>query len=111
LAASALMTTSASTQSTAYKQQLRDQLAHFQPLSPGPVRMDLAFLVGAHRNWLNLWKPTIDALTPILGHTRLDQEWHPRDGRIVEVGLHLRARPDRGNDVTIGVGAQRSAVN
>jgi hypothetical protein len=57
LAASALMTTSASTQSTAYKQQLRDQLAHIQPLSPGPVRMELAFLVGAHRNWLNLWKP------------------------------------------------------
>jgi hypothetical protein len=110
-AASAVITTSASAQSTEYKQQLRDQLLHRQPLSPGPVRLDLAFLVSAHRNWINLWKPTIDALTPILGPTRPDREWHPRDRRIVELGLHDRARPDRSTDVTIAVRAQHSATN
>jgi hypothetical protein len=110
-AASALTTTSASSQSTAYKQQLRDELLHLEPLSAGPVRLDLAFLVGARRNWTNLWKPTIDALTPILGPTRPDREWHPRDGRIVELGLHLRAHPDRRTDVTIAVRAQHSATN
>jgi hypothetical protein len=74
------------------------------------VRLDLAFLVSAHRNWINLWKPTI-ALTPILGPTRPDRQWYPRDGRIVELGLHHRARPDLGTDVTIAVRANHSATN
>jgi hypothetical protein len=108
--ASALTTTTASVQSTAYKQQVRDQLLHLGPLESGPVRLELAFMASARRNWISFWKPTIDALTPILGPTRPDREWHPRDGRIVELGLHLRARPDHGNDITIAIGARRSRV-
>jgi len=40
------------------------------PLPPGPVRMELGFTVGPVRGWMNLWKPTLDALGQILGHAR-----------------------------------------
>jgi hypothetical protein len=98
-------------QSIAYKQQLYDQLVHLQPLRPGPVRLDLAFLADARRNWFNLWKPTIDALTPILGPTRPDPQWHPRDGRIVELGLHLRVPREPGDDVMIAVAPRHFPMN
>jgi len=39
-------------------------------------------------DWLNLWKPAIDVLDGLLGQTVSGQSWHPRDGRIVEPGLH-----------------------
>ena len=60
--------TSASSQSTAFKEQIRAQLSGASPIPPGPVRMQLCFTVGPTRNWLNLWKPAIDALGQILGH-------------------------------------------
>ena len=44
----------------------------------GAVRLQLAFVVGPQRNWLSLWKPTIDALDPLLGRTRADRDWHPK---------------------------------
>jgi hypothetical protein len=53
------------------------------------VRLQISFTVGLRRNWLNLWKPRIDALDPLLGRTRSHGEWHPRDGRIIDLGLHL----------------------
>jgi hypothetical protein len=42
---------------------------------------------GPSRNWINLWKPTIDALGPLLGEG--DRMWNPRDGAIVDLALHL----------------------
>ena len=57
------------------------------------------------RNWLDLWKPTIDALDPLLGRTHPDRDWHPRDGRIVDLGLHLDVDPSLGNDVVISIAA------
>ena len=30
-----------------------------------PVRLEIAFTLGPRRNWLNLWKPTIEAPVPI----------------------------------------------
>jgi hypothetical protein len=95
--------TSASASSTAYKQQIHDQLADARTLSEGPVSLQLAFVVGPSRNWLNLWKPTIDALDPLLGRTRPGRAWHPRDGRIVELGLHCAVDPDLVNDILISV--------
>ena len=77
-----------SSQSTAFKQQIHDQLTSAAALPDGPVRMQLSFTVGPRRNWLNLWKPTIDALGQILGSASPDRLWHPQDGRIVELGLH-----------------------
>jgi hypothetical protein len=71
------------------------------------VHLQLHFTVGPSRNWLNLWKPVIDALGKILGHAPAAPAWAPLDGRIVELGLHCRVDPALGNDVTIAVAAQR----
>src|SRR3546814_6379419 len=50
-------------------------------IAPGPVQLQLGYVVGPQRNWTSLWKPTIDALDPLLGRTREDRDWHPKDGR------------------------------
>jgi len=92
-----------------YKRQVRSKVAHAAELPAGPIRLELSFIVGPSRNWLNLWKPTIDALDPLLGRTRPDRDWHPRDGRITELGLHLRVDPAARYDVTIAIAASSAA--
>lgn len=84
----ATVETTAAADTPAYKLQVRDQLPSSGLPEDCPVRLELSFVVGPSRNWINLWKPTIDALDPILGRTRAEREWHPKDGRIVELGLH-----------------------
>jgi len=98
--------TDASSQSPAFKEQIRHQLGAATPLPPGPVRLQLSFTVGPGRNWLNLWKPAIDALGPILGHAPSAGPWAPLDGRIVDLGLHSRVDPAMGNEVLIAIAAQ-----
>lgn len=97
--------TTASSQSATFKQQIQDQLRGAVALKDGRVALHLSFTVGPTRNWLNLWKPTIDALEPILGSSSPRRQWHPRDGRIVELGLHFCRDSEIGNDVTITIGA------
>jgi hypothetical protein len=97
--------TDASSQSEEFKEQIRDQLATARPLPPGPVRMQISFTVGPTRNWLNLWKPVIDALGQILGHTPSARPWSPLDGRVVDLGLHCRVDPAMRNDILIAIGA------
>ena len=75
-------------------------------LPAGPVRLELAFVIGPGRNWMNLWKPTIDALDPLLGRTRPDQAWHPLDGRITELGMHRTVDPAAHHDVTVAIAAE-----
>jgi len=99
--------TNTSSQSPAFKEQIRDQIGTATPLPPGPVRMQLCFTVGPSRNWLSLWKPAIDALGQILGHAPTTAPWAPLDGRIVDLGLHCRVDPLMGNDVLIAIAAQR----
>jgi hypothetical protein len=95
--------TNRSSQSPAFKQQIHDQLTGAALLPDGPVRMQLSFTVGPHRNWLSLWKPAIDALGQILGNTSSSRSWHPQDGRIVELGLHCQVDPALGNDILIAI--------
>jgi hypothetical protein len=97
--------TTASASTVAYKEQIYDAVAGAAELPPGPVRLELAFVVGPHRNWLNLWKQTIDSLDPLLGQTYPDRPWHPRDGRITELGMHVAVDPTARNDVVIGIAA------
>jgi hypothetical protein len=97
--------TTASSSSTAYKQQIHDQLARAVQLPAGPVSLQLSFVIGPTRNWLNLWKPSIDALGTLLGHSRPNHLWHPRDGRITELGLHVSTDPNLRNDVWIAIRA------
>jgi hypothetical protein len=101
--------TTASSESTAYKQQIHDQLVGLDPLGDGPVSMHLSFTVGPGRNWINLWKPTIDALDPILGSIEPERPWHPRDGRITELALHCHVEPEAGDEVQIAVAASAIA--
>lgn len=97
--------TTVSSATTLYKQQIHDQLHAAKALPDGPVAIELAFTVGPRRNWLNLWKPTIDALDALLGPTSPDRRWHPRDGRIVELALHRQVDPSYGNDTSIAIAA------
>jgi hypothetical protein len=97
--------TTASSTSTAFKKQISEQLGAISPIPPGPVQMQLCFTVGPGRNWLTLWKPTIDALGPILGYTPAAGPWSPLDGRIVDLGLHRSVNPSIRNDVLITVAA------
>ena len=61
--------TTASASTPAYKEQILAAVAGAAELPAGPVGIELAFVVGPGRNWLNLWKPTIDSLDPLLGRT------------------------------------------
>jgi hypothetical protein len=97
--------TDRSAQTAAFKEQIRDQLAGTEPLPAGPVHLQLCFTVGPRRNWLTLWKPTIDALGQILGHAPTGAPWNPLDGRIVVLGLHNRIDPAIGNEVFITIAA------
>jgi hypothetical protein len=89
-------------------EQIQQQLRDVDELPAGGVRLEIGFLVGPNRYWPNLWKPTIDALDPILGPTRPDRPWHPRDGRIVNLGLHSAIDSTQTNTVRITIRAAPS---
>jgi hypothetical protein len=97
--------TTTSTSTIGYKEQIHAAIAHAAELPVGPVRLELTFVVGPRRNWLNLWKPTIDSLDPLLGRTYPDRAYHPRDGRIIDLGMHVSVDPAVGNEVTVGIAA------
>ena len=98
--------TTASGQSRAFKEQIRDQLSAAAPLPPGPLQLQLHFTIGASRNWLNLWQPVIDALGPILGQAPGAGPWSPLDGRIIDLGMHRHVDPGLGNDILIAIAAR-----
>lgn len=99
------VTTTASASTSAYKEQICDQVASASQLPDGGVALQLAFVVGPHRAWPNLWKPTIDALGPILGRDTRAGEWDPRDCRIIDLGLHRVIDPTAGNEIRIAIRA------
>lgn len=103
----AIPTSSAS--KPAFKEQIFAAVAGTAELPPGPVRLELSFVVGPLRNWLNLWKQTIDSLDPLLGRTNPDRAWHPRDGRITELGMHVTVDPAMRYGVAIGIAATQAA--
>lgn len=98
--------TTASSESAKYKEDIRDKVSSVEPLPDGPAAVQIAFVTGPGRNWLNLWKPTIDALGSLLGLTDPARPWHPRDGRITQLGLHHRLDPGLRHDVRIAISAQ-----
>ena len=98
-------------ETTAYKQEVQAAVADAAELPDGPVRLELAFVVGPSkfRNWLSLWKPTVDALEPLLGRDPSEtRAWHPRDGRITELGMHLTVNPEFRYEILIGIAATRA---
>jgi hypothetical protein len=97
--------TTASASTLAYKEQIHAAVVGVPELPAGPVRLELAFVVGPGGNWLNLWKQTIDSLDPLLGRTYPDRDWNPLDGRITELGMHLTVDPALRYDRVIGIAA------
>lgn len=101
---------SGSTQSPDWKRALAEQFASQSQLAPdGALDMHITFRVGSSRSWINVWKGGIDSLTPILGHTVPGREFHPRDDRIVNLGLHREIDDALGNDVELLVWWRPSA--
>ena len=94
--------TTVSSGSSEYKDQVKAAVVGVGKLQDGPVRLELSFVIG-RRGWLGLWKPTIDALDPLLGRTYPDHAYHPLDGRITELGMHLTVDLALGYDVLIGI--------
>ena len=101
--------TTASTQTTRYKEQIRAAVVSAAEIAPGPVQLQIGFVVGPQRNWISLWKPTIDALDPLLGRTSEDRDWHPKDGRITDLALHVHVDPALGHDVVVSIAAAHAA--
>jgi hypothetical protein len=88
-----------------YHQQIHAAIAELEPFpADRPVRLELAFQMPPRWNWINFWKPTIDGLVHLLGHSGSSRPWDPLDGRITELGLHLTPDPAARN-VTIGITA------
>jgi hypothetical protein len=106
------VTTTGSWDLHAAHKQIRAAIADATELPDGAVKLELAFVIGlgSRRNWLNLWKPTIDSLGPLLGHDLPFDMWNPCDGRITELGMHLSVDSSLGYDVVIGIAAAPAAA-
>jgi hypothetical protein len=92
-------------QSARWKQQLRAALAAQQPpvLPTGPVEVRLAWRCSPQRNWVTLWKPSGDAMGPVLGEDDRRNPYNPRDDRIVRLELHVNIDASMGHDVVVGM--------
>lgn len=92
-----------SAQSKEWKQSLQSQLAGQveEPSLDSKAEVTIAFRIGPLRNWTTLWKPAIDAMTPILGTDDI-RPFHPRDDRIQSLSLHRTIDASLGHDVHIG---------
>ncbi|MGI8537826.1 MAG: hypothetical protein ACR2K2_15405 [Mycobacteriales bacterium] len=72
------------------------------------MALDIVFGVGPARSWINLWKPTIDALGALLGASSPARPWHPQDGRVTRLSLHCAVDPALGHQVDLVVDARRA---
>ena len=71
-----------------WTQQLHDRLlVQAAIIDPGPAGLDIALTTGPGRNWASLCPPLIDAFRPVLGQDPA-RPFHPRDDRVVSLGLH-----------------------
>lgn len=90
-----------SAQSKRWKEELSSQFPQVDT-GTGPIALHVAFRVSKARNWSALWKPAIDSLGGILGVENLSQPFHPRDDRIVVLGLHRMIDEAMGWKVAVG---------
>jgi hypothetical protein len=87
-----------------WKEKLRTALAATaQQLPPGEVEALMAWRCSPNRNWVNLWKPTGDAMGPILGEPDPRRPFRPNDDRITALGLHLNSDSSFGHAVAVGL--------
>jgi hypothetical protein len=88
-----------------WKAALRAALAASGPsvLPPGPAKTRIAWRCSSRRNWANLWKPTGDAMGPVLGCSDPRNPFNPHDDRIVDLELHLNLDDSLRHDVVVGI--------
>ncbi len=66
------------------------------------IEFHMAWRCSTRRNWVSLWKPTGDALSPILGY-RGTNRFDPNDDRITSLTLHRVADDSLCNGVCVGL--------
>jgi hypothetical protein len=88
-----------------WKERTRSMLASTCPslIPPGPARVRLAWRCAARRHWCALWKPTGDAMGPVLGVADLQRPYQLDDDRIVDLEFHRDVDNDLGRDVVVGM--------
>lgn len=95
--------TTASAATRAWKEQVHAACERARPtgISQGAVELEIEFRVSPERNWSSLWKPSIDALGPLLGCRDPNRPFAPQDDRIVHLGLHRMLDASLGWDVVV----------
>jgi hypothetical protein len=92
------------TQTKQWKIALRERLAaSTEPALPGPIAVHLAWRCATSRNWVSLWKPTGDAMGPILGEPDTRNPFNPADDRITELHVHVTRDDTLGHNVDVGI--------
>lgn len=88
-----------------WKAALRDRLAAAgaETMPDGPVAVHLAWRCSSARNWVALWKPTGDAMGPVLGEPDPRNPFNPADDRITELHFHVTRDDSLGHDVDVGM--------
>jgi hypothetical protein len=66
------------------------------------IEFHMAWRCSTRRNWVWLWKPTGDALSPILGYSG-DNRFNPNDDRITSLTFHRFDDNSLGNDIYVGL--------
>jgi hypothetical protein len=91
-------------ESSVRKELLRARIAgETQPMPmDGPIEVKIAWRCSSRRNWTNLWKPTGDAMGPILGVTH-SKGFNPRDDRITTLTLQREVDDTLGNAIQVGI--------
>jgi hypothetical protein len=78
-------------------------------LGQRPEDVDVqAFVADPRQELAEPVEETIDSLDPLSGRTYPDRAWHPIDGRITELGMHLTVDPAVRHEVVVGTGVTSS---
>jgi hypothetical protein len=88
-----------------WKQRLNDCVASsgFDRIPDGKsLEFHMAWRCSTRRNWVGLWKPTGDSLSPILGYTG-DNCFNPNDDRITTLTFHRFDDNSIGNGIYVGL--------
>jgi hypothetical protein len=90
---------------SAWKMGLRTALLDTRPvlLPAGPVEVQIAWRCAPSRAWVNLWKPTGDAMGPVLGEPQPAHPFNPADDRIVAIQLHRVPDSTMGRAIDVGL--------
>jgi hypothetical protein len=99
-------TTASTARERQWKDQVKAALAGTTELPAGPVGLQISLTVSPERSWPNLWKMVIDALDPVVGRSFPDDEYDPRDGRVVRLGIHVREDASVGWEVPFVIRAR-----